>query len=140
MSTVKVFAATSAGSPLEPFEYDTDPLGLEEVEIKVQYCGICHSDLSMIDNDWQMTAYPIVPGHEIVGEIIALGERVSHLKVGQTIGLGWYSKSCMLCDSCLGGDHNLCGAAEGTIVGRHGGFANKVRCHWAAVLRRYNCV
>ena len=131
MSKIKAFAAPSAGAKLEPFEFDTAELQAEEVEIKVHYCGICHSDLSMINNEWGMTAYPLVPGHEVAGEIIALGKDVKHLKVGQKIGLGWYSKSCMVCDSCMDGDHNLCSTAEATIGGRHGGFADKVRCHYS---------
>lgn len=131
MSNIKAYAASSPAGKLEPFEYESGKLGPEEVEIKVHYCGICHSDISMIDNDWQMTEYPIVPGHEVIGEIIALGDGIQHLKVGQTVGLGWYSKSCMLCDTCLDGDHNLCGNNESTIVGRYGGFADKVRCHWS---------
>jgi uncharacterized zinc-type alcohol dehydrogenase-like protein len=68
-----------------------------------------------------------VPGHEIVGKINAVGERVTHLKPGQIVGLGWFSKSCMTCSECMSGNYNLCSTAEGVIVGRHGGFANKVR-------------
>lgn len=83
----------------------------------------------MLNNEWQMTEYPLVPGHEIAGKIAAVGERVSHLKPGQTVGLGWFSRSCMTCRQCMSGNHNLCPSTEGIIVGRHGGFANKVRAH-----------
>jgi uncharacterized zinc-type alcohol dehydrogenase-like protein len=131
MGIVKAFMAPSAGKPLEKFEYTVGSLGPEEIEIKVQYCGICHSDLSMLHNEWQMTTFPFVPGHEVIGEVRAVGERVSHLKAGDLVGLGWFSKSCMHCDTCLSGRHNLCATAEGTMVGRHGGFADSVRCHWA---------
>lgn len=136
MSSVKAYAALTAGSILEPFEYQTGELGNEEVEIKVHYCGICYSDVSMIENEWQMSSYPLIPGHEAVGEIIAVGSQVSHLKPGQIVGVGWYSKSCMTCPTCMNGDHNLCSSAEGTIVNRHGGFAESVRCHksWAIPL------
>jgi uncharacterized zinc-type alcohol dehydrogenase-like protein len=99
------------------------------VEIDVEYCGICHSDLSMLDNEWGMTQYPFVPGHEVVGTIAALGDGVKTLEVGQKVGLGWFSRSCMTCEWCMSGNHNLCLTAEGTIIGRHGGFANKVRAH-----------
>jgi uncharacterized zinc-type alcohol dehydrogenase-like protein len=77
-----------------------------------------------------------VPGHEAVGTVTAVGSQVKHLKPGQTAGLGWYSHSCMFCPQCLGGDHNLCRTVEGTIVGRHGGFADRVRCQglWAVPL------
>ena len=134
--TIKAYAVQEPGAKLTPFEYDPGDVGTEEVEIKVEYCGICHSDLSMLDNEWGITQYPFVPGHEIVGTIASVGERVTKLKVGQRVGLGWYSQSCMHCEWCMSGDHNLCLTAEGTIVGRHGGFADKVRGHqsWAVPL------
>lgn len=132
MSTsIRSYAAFSQGSPLKPFEYNPGPLGPEEVEIAVSHCGICHSDVSMIDNEWGMTGYPLVPGHEIAGTVVATGEHVKGLKVGQRVGVGWHSGSCMACHSCLSGDHNLCATAEGVIVNHHGGFADRVRSHWA---------
>jgi uncharacterized zinc-type alcohol dehydrogenase-like protein len=129
----KAYAATARGGKLEPFEFDPGPLGDDQVEIAVSHCGICHSDLSMLDNEWGMTAYPFVPGHEIVGTIAAVGPHVKHLQVGRRIGLGWFSGSCMYCQPCLHGDHNLCPNSESTMIHRHGGFANRVRCHavWA---------
>jgi alcohol/geraniol dehydrogenase (NADP+) len=129
-TTFKAYAASAKGAKLQPFEFDPGPLRDEQVEIQVEYCGICHSDLSMLDNDWGQTAYPFVPGHEVTGRIVAAGDKVKGLKVGQRVGLGWYAGSCMACPQCLAGDHNLCAAAEQTIVKRHGGFANRVRCHW----------
>jgi uncharacterized zinc-type alcohol dehydrogenase-like protein len=84
----------------------------------------------MLKNDWGTTAYPFVPGHEVVGKITAKGDGVPLLEIGQTVGLGWYSKSCLACQNCLSGDQNLCPSVEGTIVNRHGGFATQVRCQW----------
>jgi alcohol/geraniol dehydrogenase (NADP+) len=87
----------------------------------------------MLDNDWGMTEYPLVPGHEVVGKINAVGEHVTDRKVGQRVGLGWFSGCCMACHSCLSGDQNLCSDSlrcESTIVHRHGGFADRVRAHW----------
>lgn len=127
--TIKTYAALKEGGELEPYEYDPGELAEDEVELNISSCGICHSDLSMLHNDWQMTEYPFVPGHEIVGNIGAVGEQVTQLKPGQTVGLGWFSRSCMTCSQCMTGNHNLCPSAEGIIVGRHGGFANKVRAH-----------
>ena len=75
-----------------------------------------------------------MPGHEIVGTIDAVGEAVTHLSVGQVVGLGWHSNYCHHCMSCLSGDQNLCATAQGTIVGRHGGFADKVRADASAVI------
>lgn len=126
---IRAYAADEPGGELKPFEYDPGVLGEEEVEINVEYCGICHSDLSMLDNEWGLTQYPFIPGHEVVGTVAALGEKVTTLQVGQRVGLGWFSKSCMTCECCMSGDHNLCLTAEGTIIGRHGGFADKVRAH-----------
>jgi uncharacterized zinc-type alcohol dehydrogenase-like protein len=131
MSTkFKAYAAPAKGQALTPFEFDPGPLGGEQVEIKVSHCGICHSDLSMLDNEWGMSAYPFVPGHEVVGTIVAAGDQVKRVKVGDRVGLGWYSGSCMACPQCLAGDHNLCVGAEQTMIGRFGGFADRVRCHW----------
>jgi uncharacterized zinc-type alcohol dehydrogenase-like protein len=132
----KAYAAHDPKGSLEPFEFDPGDLGAEQVEIDVDYCGICHSDLSMLRNHWEMTSYPFVPGHEVAGRISRVGSNVKHLREGQKVGLGWYSQSCMVCPQCLSGNHNLCAQNESTIVGRYGGFADKVRCHagWAISL------
>jgi hypothetical protein len=131
MSRVKAWAAPAAGEPLEPFEYDPGPLAPDDVEIAVEFCGICHFDLSVIDNDWGMSVYPTVPGHEAVGTVTAVGSHANGLKVGQRVGVGWNAGSCMCCRQCLGGDHHLCAGAQPTIVGHHGGIADRVRSHWA---------
>lgn len=133
MARFRAFAAAGPRDPLKPFEYDPGPLRPDQVEIAVRYCGFCHSDLSMLRNEWQMTTYPLVPGHEVAGAITAVGSEVTHLKPGQTVGLGWFAGSDRTCRQCLSGDHNLCPAAEQTIVARHGGFADRVRCQalWA---------
>ena len=81
----------------------------------------------MLNNDWGLSTFPLVPGHEVIGNIESIGEQVKHLKVGQRVGVGWFSNSCMNCEWCVGGDHNLCGSSEGVIVGRHGGFSDRVR-------------
>ena len=124
---IKAFAAFEPHGELKPFEYDPGQLKPDEVEIDVQYCGICHSDLSVIDNEWGITTYPVVPGHEVVGTIGKMGDGVKHLKVGQVVGLGWHAGYCNECEPCKTGDHNLCATAQATIVGHHGGFADKVR-------------
>lgn len=126
---IKAYAAHEPSGELKPFEYDPGALAAQDVEINVEYCGICHSDLSMLDNEWGITQYPFVPGHEVVGTIGAIGDGVTTLKIGQRVGLGWFARSCMDCEWCLSGDHNLCLTAQGTIVGRPGGFADKVRAH-----------
>lgn len=131
MRTVNAYAAAAPGSKLDKFQYNLPELGTEQVDIKVEYCGVCHSDLSMLNNEWGQSTYPFVPGHEIVGEIVAIGKEVKHLNVGDKVGLGWYSGSCMHCNQCMDGSHHLCGTAEQTIVGRHGGFSDYVRSDWS---------
>ena len=136
MASFRAYAAAKPGGPLDAFEYNPGDLRPDDVEIAVETCGICHSDLSMLDNDWELTTYPFVPGHEVIGTIAASGPQVSHLSVGQRVGLGWISRSCLTCDQCMDGHHNRCGSQEGVIVGRHGGFAERVRCQaaWAVPL------
>ena len=128
---VNAYAVKEPKGKLEPFSYELGKLSPENIDIKVSYCGVCHSDINMMNNEWGMTQYPIVPGHEIIGEIVAAGNAVKNLKVGDTVGLGWMSSSCMSCSECMSGDHNLCSNSEGTIIGRHGGFAEYVRSHWS---------
>ena len=130
MQEFKAYAAAKAGGELKPFSFDPGPLGPEEVEIKVTHCGLCHSDISMLDNEWGMTTYPLVPGHEAIGTVVALGDNAKGLKLGQRVGVGWWAKSDLSCHQCLSGDHNLCPNAQGTIVGRHGAFADRVRVQW----------
>lgn len=125
--TVNAYAAMEQGGKLQPFEYEFDDLKYDEVELDIESCGICHSDMSMIDNEWGMSSYPLVPGHEVIGKVSKVGEGVKTVKVGQRVGLGWFADSCQQCRPCLSGHHNLCVKGTGTIVGRHGGFADKVR-------------
>jgi len=128
---IKGWAVHDKGQPLVPYEWDAGELGANEIEINVESCGICHSDLNMMDNDFYMTDYPFVPGHEVVGTVGRLGANVSGLSEGQRVGLGWYCSSCMNCEWCNSGDHNFCNQALPTLMGRQGGFADKVRCHYA---------
>ena len=102
MSKIHAWAAHAAGARLEPFEYDPGPLGDEQVEIAIEHCGICHSDLSMLDNEWGMTAYPLVPGHEGIGRVVALGPQALGLTVGQRVGIGWNAHSCLHCRAVPG--------------------------------------
>ena len=132
---IHAYAAQEPGGRLEPFEYDPGVLGATAVEIDVDYCGICHSDLSMLDNEWGMTTYPLVPGHEVVGRIAQVGSQVTTLAVGDRVGLGWHAGYCNTCGSCHSGDENLCATTTGTIVGHHGGFADKVRAQENSVIK-----
>jgi len=124
---IRGFAIKEKGGKWESYEYDAGELKPDEVELRVVSCGICHSDLSMAKNDWGMTKYPFVGGHEVYGVVERVGSEVKGIKVGQRAGVGWPSSACMDCKDCRVGDHSLCGSGSGTIVGRHGGFADKVR-------------
>ncbi|HJV63994.1 MAG TPA: NAD(P)-dependent alcohol dehydrogenase [Albitalea sp.] len=134
MTPFRAWAATTPGGALQRFEVDPGPLGAEEVEIAVEHCGICHSDLALIDSEWGASTYPLVPGHEVVGRVVALGPQAKGLVAGQRVGVGWHAASCMHCRPCIGGEQHLCAQRQPTIVGRHGGFADRVRAHWGWAL------
>jgi uncharacterized zinc-type alcohol dehydrogenase-like protein len=125
--TVYAYAAKGAKQTLEPFQYELGPIGPGEVDVKVTHCGICHSDLAMIDNDWQFSSYPLVAGHEAVGTISAVGSSVSTLKAGQRVGVGWQCGACYNCEWCQQGLESLCASERDTIVAHHGAFADYVR-------------
>lgn len=136
MGKVRAWAAAGSRSGLEPYQYEPEALGADDVEIAVEHCGLCYSDLAVIGSEWSPTTYPVVPGHEVVGRIIAVGSNVKALRVDDRVGVGWYAGSCDHCRTCLRGDHNLCANRLPTIVGRHGGFAERLRVHstWAIPL------
>ena len=129
MAQIQGLAVHAAGAELLPFRYDPGKLGSQEVEIAVTHCGICHSDLHLIANDWGISNYPFIPGHEIIGTVAAKGGDVRGLEVGQRVGLGWQSNSCGRCDWCMQGLENLCSESEATCVHRHGGYASSVRAN-----------
>lgn len=121
---IAAWAAKDAGAPLTPFEYD-GTVEDHQVAVKVEHCGICHSDVHLVDNDWGST-YPLVPGHEIVGTVEQAGPAVRGLKVGDRVGIGWQSKSCGTCAACTEGHDNFCRANEATASGNYGGFASHI--------------
>jgi len=110
---------------------EVGPLGVEDVEVAVEHCGLCHSDLSVLNNEWGLSQYPAVLGHEVIGRVTAAGSNAKGLKVGQRVGVGWNSGSCMHCHQCMSGQHHLCPQVQFTIVGHRGGFASHIRSHWA---------
>ena len=123
---IECYAAQEAKAPLEAFSYVSPALGPWDVEVNVTHCGICHSDVHLVDNDWGISQYPQVPGHEIVGTVSTMGASVKHLKAEQRVGIGWQSSSCMTCEWCISGKEKLCSQMMGTCLGRHGGFAKAV--------------
>ena len=131
MSSITGWTAIAADQPLVLRTIDAGTLGDDEVEVGVDYCGVCHSDLSMIGNEWGNARYPFIPGHEVIGTVSALGAQAKGLQLGQRVGIGWTNGSCMHCQACLSGDQHLCAQSVATIVHHNGGFADKLRAHWA---------
>ncbi len=132
---IQAYAALNAGEQLVPYQFDAGELQPHQVEVKVEYCGLCHSDLSVINNDWHSSVYPVVAGHEIIGTIVRLGSEAKGLKLGQRVGIGWTAESCQYCDPCISGQQVKCaGERVATIVGHAGGFADKVRAGWQWVI------
>jgi uncharacterized zinc-type alcohol dehydrogenase-like protein len=130
----QAWVAKAAKQPLALEIVDLGPLGAEDVEIAVENCGLCHSDLSVLNNDWGISQYPAILGHEVIGRVIAVGPNAKGLKVGQRVGVGWNSSSCMHCHQCMSGSHHLCPEVQPTIIGHRGGFASHLRTHWAWVI------
>ena len=125
-----------SGAPLERVEAPPLQPGPGELLLEVLHCGLCHSDVSMLDNAWGNTVYPLVPGHEAVGRVMAVGDGLDPALIGELRGVGWFAGNCGHCGPCLAGKANLCAKAEATIVGRPGAFASqvKVRHPWAIPL------
>jgi uncharacterized zinc-type alcohol dehydrogenase-like protein len=127
----KAWVAKAAKQSMVMETVDFGPLGAEDVEVAVEYCGLCHSDLSALNNDWGNSQYPAILGHEVTGRVTAVGPNAKGLKVGQHVGVGWNSGSCMHCHQCMSGSHHLCPQVQPTIFGHRGGFATHIRSHWA---------
>jgi alcohol dehydrogenase (NADP+) len=102
------YAASSATSPLAPFSFERRTPGAQDVYIDILYCGVCHSDLHTARNEWRGTVYPVVPGHEIVGRVIAVGRDVTRFKAGDRVGVGCLVDSCGHCASCAQGLEQYC--------------------------------
>lgn len=114
------------GHPLKPVELPNPQPGYGEVRVKVTACGVCRTDLHVIDGELPDARLPVIPGHEIVGRIDMIGEGVDGLKIGQRVGIPWLAKTCGKCSFCLQGRENLCDAPEFTGCTRNGGYASHV--------------
>jgi alcohol/geraniol dehydrogenase (NADP+) len=127
MPEIRGLATHAAGAQLLAYKYSVGELGPQEVEVKITHCGVCHSDVHLIDNDWGMSKYPFIPGHEIVGTVTGVGSAVTDLKLGERVGIGWQADSCGICEWCRQGDEHLCAKAQPTCIGRNGGYADAIR-------------
>jgi uncharacterized zinc-type alcohol dehydrogenase-like protein len=119
-------AAMAARGELRPFEYDAAELGALDVDVEISHCGVCYSDVHLIDDDWKRSVYPFVPGHEIIGRVVRRGAQIAHVKEGDRVGIGWQRSACLMCDVCLRGEENLCETQEATCVRHHGGLAERI--------------
>ena len=126
-SNIQGYAARSAGKHLEPFTYSAPELGKNDIRVSVSHCGVCHTDIHAIEDYYGITTFPFVPGHEIVGNVSALGEAVSGFKSGDRVAIGWLGRSCGKCEWCLKGEEHLCMdiVSSGTWV-PYGGFSSSV--------------
>ncbi|MBE7564404.1 MULTISPECIES: NAD(P)-dependent alcohol dehydrogenase [Acidithiobacillus] len=104
----KAYAAQSSTSPLAPYEIERRQPGPDDVKIEILYCGVCHSDLHTARNEWKNTIYPSVPGHEIVGRVVTVGDQVKNFKVGDLAGVGCMVDSCGHCSACDDGEEQYC--------------------------------
>ena len=128
MTTFTAYAALQAKEKFQLWQYEPTPLKDSEIEIRVTHNGLCHTDIHMRDNDWKISKFPLVAGHEVVGLVTEVGENVTNFQKGDRVGLGWIRNSCRVCYHCLQGEENICKQGyEGLIVGNHGGFADRVR-------------
>jgi uncharacterized zinc-type alcohol dehydrogenase-like protein len=127
LNAVQTYAAKNAGAVLEPWSYEPTAIGATEVDVTVTHCGICHTDLHLINNDLGVSSYPLVPGHEIVGVVSAVGSEVRDHRPGQRVGVGWQRGSCAVCEWCLDQKENLCAQSRPTCLAGFGGFAHSVR-------------
>lgn len=102
------FACEAVGAPLAPFTFERRAPRPNDVAMEILYCGVCHSDLHMARNDWGLTTYPVVPGHEIVGRVVAVGNEVTRFRPGDHAAVGCMVDSCQSCDQCRAGEEQFC--------------------------------
>jgi uncharacterized zinc-type alcohol dehydrogenase-like protein len=134
MIATKAFAAQSKTTPLTPFDFSRRTPGAHDVQIEILYCGVCHSDIHQVRDEWGGSIYPMVPGHEIVGRITKVGDHVKNFKVGDLAGVGCFVDSCRVCPNCLSGEEQYCdNGMVGTYNGRekdgtptYGGYSTQI--------------
>ncbi len=134
MTASRGYAALKASVPLAPFAFERRAPGPKDIEIKIAFCGVCHSDLHQVRDEWGGALFPMVPGHEIVGHVTAVGAAVTKFAIGDRAGVGCLVESCRTCDNCVDGEEQYCttGATftynsrekDGTPT--YGGYANSI--------------
>ena len=146
MLRTDAYAAKSAGAPLAPFSINRREAGPDDVLIAIRYCGVCHSDIHMARDEWGGAIFPLVPGHEIVGTVVEVGNRVTKWKTGDTVGVGCFVDSCRRCEACKAGEENYCANAVftyGSVAKEgppnaeptYGGYSTRITVNEDFVLR-----
>jgi alcohol dehydrogenase (NADP+) len=140
----RAYAAMAVAGDLVPWDFSRRTPQAHDVQVEILYCGVCHTDIHFVRNDFGMSAYPIVPGHEIVGKVVAVGDSVKKFKAGDTVGIGCLVDSCRECDNCKHDLEQYCmGGATYTYSGvdkksggfTYGGYSNKIVCDEDFVLK-----
>ena len=135
MTAAKGYAAQNSSDPLGPFDFSRREVGANDVKMEILYCGVCHSDIHQVKNEWGGSNYPLVPGHEIVGRITEIGSGVKNFKVGGLAGVGCLVDSCRECDNCKKGLEQFCrNGSTGTYNSKdkhtggftYGGYSNQI--------------
>ncbi|WP_220100634.1 NAD(P)-dependent alcohol dehydrogenase [Chitinophaga oryzae] len=135
MIDTQAYAAQSATSPLGPWNFQRREVGPHDVQIEILYCGVCHSDIHQVRDEWGGSVYPMVPGHEIVGRIVKTGDHVTKFKVGDLAGIGCFVDSCRECTPCRAGEEQYCekgnaSTYNGTEMDRktltYGGYSTQI--------------
>ena len=136
MLPTKAYAAPAASVPLAPFDFERRDVGAHDVLIDIQFCGVCHSDLHQVRDEWGAGIFPMVPGHEIVGRVTQVGSHVQNFQVGDLAGVGCMVDSCRTCPSCLDGLEQYCettgmvgtyaGTEPGTGRPTYGGYSSQI--------------
>ena len=133
--TAKGFAALEPGVDLEAWTFERRPVGAKDVQFDVAFCGVCHSDLHQVRNDWFPGIFPMVPGHEIVGTVVAVGDEVTKFKVGDLAAVGCMVDSCRTCENCQDGLEQYClkgssltynSTEQDRITPTYGGYSNTI--------------
>jgi len=143
MINTKGYAAQAAGVPLAPWSFERRELNPHDVQLEILYCGVCHSDLHQVRDEWGNGTFPMVPGHEIIGRVIKTGNHVHKFKVGETAGVGCLVDSCRECDNCKQGLEQFCtnghsqtynGIEQDKKTPTYGGYSNTIVVHEDFVL------
>src|SRR5260370_14268639 len=116
MGDAMAWIAKAPKQPMVLETVDLGPLGAEDVEVAVEHCGLCHSDLSVLNNECGFSQYPAILCHEVVARVTAVGSKATGLQVAHSAGVGWSSASCMHCRQCMSGSHHLCPQVQFTVV------------------------